>query len=553
MESRILAQYYIYIQFGGKNEKIWNTFQHNGVYFPPEYKPHNIPIIYEGEKIYLTKLTEEYATIYCKYLNSDYIKIKNFNVNFWKDWKKTFTNNLKIDSLEKCNFSLIEQYLNNEKEKKLLLSKEEKEKIKLENDKIEEKYKIAFVDGKEQPVGNYKIEPPGIFLGRGKHPKLGSIKHRIYPEDITLNIDKNSEIPQIQESLKDHKWKKIIHDNTLEWIASWQDTITKKIKYVRLGNKSDFQANSDQYKFDIAKKLRKKIKKIRNINNLNLISENLKNRQLAIALYFIDKLALRVGNEKGKDEADTVGVTSLRIEHIKLLGLRQIELDFLGKDSIRYKKKIKIKTEIYNLLKELIDKSSNKKDQLFDLITSADVNKYLQTFMKKLTAKVFRTYNASKLYQDEINIINKTYEKYNKTDRIDLLLSKHNEANLKVAILCNHQKNVKPKTIKSTNIKNMELKIKEYKNTIKKLNLDKKKNKNKILKLKNIIKKYNYKTTLTKKIKNLSLTTSRTNYIDPRITIAFLKKNNIPVEKIFSKSLQNKFHWAFIVDENYQF
>ena len=38
-------------------------------------------------------------------------------------------------------------------------------------------------------VGNFRIEPPGIFLGRGCHPKAGKIKRRIYPEDITLNID----------------------------------------------------------------------------------------------------------------------------------------------------------------------------------------------------------------------------------------------------------------------------------------------------------------------------------------------------------------------------
>ena len=36
-------------------------------------------------------------------------------------------------------------------------------------------------------------------------------------------------------------------------------------------------------------------------------SSDEKDRQLAVATYLIDKLALRVGNEKGEDEADTVG------------------------------------------------------------------------------------------------------------------------------------------------------------------------------------------------------------------------------------------------------
>ncbi len=41
-------------------------------------------------------------------------------------------------------------------------------------------------------------------------------------------------------------------------------------------------------------------------------------RQRSVALYFIDKLALRAGNEKDEDQADTVGCCSLRVEHIKL-------------------------------------------------------------------------------------------------------------------------------------------------------------------------------------------------------------------------------------------
>ena len=55
----------------------------------------------------------------------------------------------------------------------------------------------------------------------------------------------------------------------------------------------------------------------------------------------IFQLALRVGNEKDEDEADTVGCCSLRIEHIKLydrfedVGENVVEFDFLGKDSIR--------------------------------------------------------------------------------------------------------------------------------------------------------------------------------------------------------------------------
>ena len=41
-------------------------------------------------------------------------------------------------------------------------------------------------------------------------------------------------------------------------------------------------------------------------------------RMIATACYLIDALCLRVGDEKDPDEADTVGATTLRPEHVKL-------------------------------------------------------------------------------------------------------------------------------------------------------------------------------------------------------------------------------------------
>ena len=38
-------------------------------------------------------------------------------------------------------------------------------------------------------------------------------------------------------------------------------------------------------------------------------------QQMGVALYFIDKLALRAGHEKDEDEADTVGCCTLKVLH----------------------------------------------------------------------------------------------------------------------------------------------------------------------------------------------------------------------------------------------
>merc|ERR1711916_54928 len=53
--------------------------------------------------------------------------------------------------------------------------------------------------------------------------------------------------------------------------------------------------------------------------------------------------------------------------------------------------------------------------------------------------------------------------------------------------------------------------------------------------------------------KTVSLGTSKINYIDPRITVAWCKHVNLPVEKVFNKSLLKKFPWAFTVDASWKF
>lgn len=559
LNNYLISLYWIDNQFGGViKKKYWDTFSHNGVLFPPEYKPINIPIIYKEQEILLNPQAEEAAQFYAKYIDTEYVKNSRFNKNFWKDFKKLLDPKFNIQSLEEIDFKNIKKYIEKEREQKLSKTKEEKEEVKIQQKKEEEKFMIAIIDGKEQPVGNFRIEPPGIFLGRGCHPKIGCIKNRIYPEDITINIGKEAKIPDT--TFSDRKWKEVIHDKTVTWLASWKEKVTNKIKYVRLSDKSDFKSESDRKKFDLARKLKKKLNDIKKLNDQNLESSNPKTKQLATALYFIENLALRVGNEKGKDEADTVGVISLRIEHIELLDNNKIKLDFLGKDSIRYTKKIEVTPIIYQNL-QIFMQNKDKKNQLFSEINASDLNDYLQNFVPGLTSKVFRTMNASKLFQKELNKISSKFDSYKSDDKINLILDEFNKANAKVALLCNHQKNVN-KNFKDSldkinnSIKLLKKKRKELED--KKIELkakgkDTKAIKSRILKNESKIKKCKSKKDLKLEMKNVSLGTSKVNYIDPRITISFMKKHNISIDKLFTSALQDKFTWALDVDSNYNF
>jgi DNA topoisomerase-1 len=54
-------------------------------------------------------------------------------------------------------------------------------------------------------------------------------------------------------------------------------------------------------------------------------------------------------------------------------------------------------------------------------------------------------------------------------------------------------------------------------------------------------------------LKTVALGTSKINYLDPRITIAWCKRQEVPMEKIFNRSLLSKFHWAMDIEPEFKF
>ena len=78
-----------------------------------------------------------------------------------------------IKSMDKCDFTLIHQHYVDCSEERKKMSSQEKLRLKEE---VLEQYGWCWIDGQKERVGNYKIEPPGLFRGRGDHPKQGRIK-----------------------------------------------------------------------------------------------------------------------------------------------------------------------------------------------------------------------------------------------------------------------------------------------------------------------------------------------------------------------------------------
>merc|ERR1711972_287798 len=82
-------------------------------------------------------------------------------------------------------------------------------------------------------------------------------------------------------------------------------------------------------------------------------------------------------------------------------------------------------------------KGKKPEEQVFHKIQPADLNEYFKEFMEDLTAKVFRTYNASFTLQQELSKFDVSKKNLYTQDQ---LVKIYNDANREVAILCNHQK-----------------------------------------------------------------------------------------------------------------
>ncbi|MDO8639933.1 MAG: DNA topoisomerase I, partial [Nitrosarchaeum sp.] len=399
---------------------------------------------------------------------------------------------------------------------------------------------------------------PGIFIGRGDHPLRGRWKPRVTAKDVTLNLGKDAKIPE-------GNWGKIVHDNDSMWLAGWTDYLTEKRKYVWLADTAGLKQDRDKAKYEKAVKLSKEIEKIKDKIVKDMKNKDPKISRIATVCYLIYRTAMRVGDEKDPDEADTVGATTLRKEHINITD-NTIEFDFLGKDSVRWQETVKAEgndKQFQENLKKLIQ-NKKPKDEIFEDITSRQVNAYYSSIVNGLTAKVFRTYLATTMVK---NYLKEHDNMKGKTPNEKLYHAKL--ANLEAAIMCNHKRTI-PKTYedvlekKRITLKNInkEQPWKKTLDALKKAELSedktdaqKKNNAKKIKTLNEQIKKQKEKhkerteklqlqIDLSEKTKDYNLGTSLRNYIDPRIFKAWTNEVGAEWEKLYTAALQKKFLWV---------
>jgi DNA topoisomerase-1 len=535
------------------------SLRHNGVYVPPyDYKGFTIKI--RGATVKLSPKTEQMAIAWIRKTMSlttppDKVFMKNFMQEFLEQLKQEnpalqmlgsftteFLNNIDAatpddvtnpdSAIRKAiDFTEVSSYIEEEKQKKLAMSKEEKKRQaaerKAKRQELREHYGYSEVDGKKLEIANWTAEPSCLFAGRGDHPRRGKWKEGPREEDIILNLSPDSPRPS-------GNWKEVVWEPDKMYVAKWEDKLTGKIKYVWFSDTAFLKQNREKEKFQKAEKLGKQIAAIETHILKNLDDKDETRRKVATVCWLILNPNMRVGDEKDPDEADTVGAITLRAEHIKIEG-ETLHVDFLGKDCVRWEKSVQAPAQV---IKNISEFAKTSKEYLFEGVDSKKVSRFLSEKMPGLTAKVFRTWRCTKTVKEELakSPVTKEDPVYRKTYAAKM-------ANLKVAEVANHKRKVSLNF--DERLAKKEAKLKDLKAQLEQKKAEGKKTEA----LTKRIEKARLDIELTKQTKEYNLGTSLKSYIDPMAYVKWAEKVDFNLEKFYPKTLRKKFSWALGLED----
>ncbi len=340
----------------------------------------------------------------------------------------------------------------------------------------------------------------------------------------------------------DKGWKNIVWKSDCMWIACWRNPLNGKMKYVWFSPKSSLRQEREREKWDKAIELEKKIKEVEAHVNRNLRSRDILRRKVATVVYLIKETGIRVGDERIAGETGTIGCTTLRAENV-IVEKDTVILDFIGKDYVHWHRKINLPKKV---LKNIVDFMEKAKDKpIFDGVDSSRVSKFLQEVVPHVSAKTFRTMIAGQTFKKALK---ETRKDFGKNEFESLIRFKY--INLAVAKRLNHKRKVPEKF--EERLKNKELKVKDKEHKIEKILKEIKNAKEKRRRLleKRLEKaRLEYRRALLElklysDTAEWNLNTSLTSYIDPRLVVEYARKNRVPIERIYSKSLREKFSWT---------
>lgn len=441
---------------------------------------------------------------------------------------------------------------------------------------------IAKVDGEPFVMSKNMVDRPGIFVGRdGRHPLNGRIRRPIQEEDVVLNLSRGAPVPAPRAG---HAWKHIVHDPLVNWLVRWEDPLTGAQKYVYLDVAARSRQHHDENKFDKAREYKRRRPAIARVLRKDMTSPDApeKVRQLAACAALIEEFGIRVGNDeqrKGRGDG-VVGATSLRRKNVRVLSPKMdecvVELDFVGKDNVRFFMRRRVPDTLYRVIERLLSSTHGAGEDalVFDEVTPEALNAYLDALMPGLTGKVLRTYVASDLIDGRLRDAT-SRAGAPKTGRGDVNASAKKglpfDAKLlsdvalcEVAWRLNHRRDVGGDDVRRRNAdgrgdrnrsngkghgtKHVDVPFSDAVSRVWRAAA--------AAKTADVAKAVEGAAKEAKKKAaemRLSPGTAKTNYIDPRVLVAYAKRANLELRKTYTPSQHAKFAWAVDAPPNFVF
>jgi DNA topoisomerase-1 len=349
------------------------------------------------------------------------------------------------------------------------------------------------------------------------------------------------------------------------------------IKKVNFGAGSEFVHENEESKYDTSESLMRNWDQMKQKIFDSVTSDNVKRSQAGTCAYLMMMTGQRIGGEGAKNEAGTVGMSTIRTEHVKLSnqnGRYSISFDFLGKDSVRYQNTLEIEKYVYDALSFFL-KGKKPGQKVFDQMGGGEVGALMKEVLPGVSPKSFRTTNAAmELVQFlKDNPVDPTWSDAKKKQTLVM-------GNALVARKLNHQKNVgknqgdqeerakdriesakKTLDVRKEKGKERLAQIRKQmetakslwsgqklKDKIEQLKDQEQKVRDLVVKAEESVERAEANLDIKKGTADIALGTSLSSYCDPRIVISWCKDVGLSPEKVYSKSLMTKMQWALDTD-----
>jgi len=238
------------------------------------------------------------------------------------------------------------------------------------------------------------VTPAGRGIQRLRRSKSFSYKDsngRPVKDEETINRIKALVIPPAWESV---------------WISPSPNSHIQAVGRDARGRKqyryhAEYRKVRDLVKFDRMREFGKLLPKLRRVVDRDLKKRGMpKIKILAAVVRLLETSYIRIGNEEYAEENGSFGLTTLRNQHVKILG-EMLQFKFRGKSGQHHEIKVHDK-KLARILRQCKDLPGNALFQYQDeegkpqTIESGDVNEYLRQITHgDYTAKDFRTWGGT--------------------------------------------------------------------------------------------------------------------------------------------------------------